>query len=200
MWTCKKCKEKHNDEFDACWKCGYVKSGVKQEAKEEQSRLDENKMKKENDGNQSSNEHTGLLVDIENIFGKAKKVIDSGNLETLYVYEKKLIIAPRKSLLGKLEGGSHEIIYLKHIKDIEFKYGGGLLNGYIQFRTSSSGNTKKGGMLSVLETANDPNTIHFRKKANDQMFEVLKFVNKYIEENQYKILKKNETPLVQMGE
>ena len=93
MWICKKCEEKIEVQFDTCWNCGYEKTGVKQEAKEEKSRLDENKMKKENDGNQSSKEHTGLLVDIENIFGKAKKVIDSGNLETLYVYEKKLIIA-----------------------------------------------------------------------------------------------------------
>jgi len=37
MWTCKNCKEKHdNDEIHTCWKCEHDKSGVIIEFKEEQ--------------------------------------------------------------------------------------------------------------------------------------------------------------------
>jgi hypothetical protein len=127
------------------------------------------------------NKNTGLHVDIEAMFGDPLLKVDGGVTEILYLYSKKLIIAPRKTLLGKLEGGGHEIIYLKHIKDIEFKYGGTLATGYIQFRTSSSGNNKKSGILPVFETANDPNTVHFQKKMNDKMFKILKLVDKCIE-------------------
>jgi len=128
----------------------------------------------------SNSKNTGLHVNIEDMFGEPIMKIDGGVTETLYLYKNKIIIAPRKTLLGKIEGGGHEIIYLKHIKDIEFKYGGTLLNGYIQFRTSSSGNTKKSGILPGLETSNDPNTVHFSKKANDKMFEILKIVDEHI--------------------
>jgi len=125
-------------------------------------------------------ENTGLHVNIEEMFGEPIFKIDGGVTEILYLYQNKIIIAPRKTLLGKMAGGSHEIIYLKHIKDIEFKYGGTIASGYIQFRTSSSGNNKKGLLLPGMETANDPNTIHFRKKTNDEMFKILKIVDEYI--------------------
>jgi hypothetical protein len=140
-------------------------------------KVDEGKVKDK----KSSSKNTGLHVDIEAMFGEPLLKVDGGVTEILYLYKKKLVIAPRKTLLGKIEGGGHEIIYLKHIKDIEFKYGGTLANGYIQFRTSSSGNNKKSGILPGFETANDPNTVHFRKKINDKMFKILKLVDKCIE-------------------
>ena len=46
MWTCKKCKEKHDNEFDACWKCGYDKSGREQEVKEERRKGELNELSK----------------------------------------------------------------------------------------------------------------------------------------------------------
>ena len=100
--------------------------------------------------------------------------IDGGVTEIVTLYKNKIVITPRKSLLGKLEGGTSEIIFIISITDIEYKLGGSVANGFVQFRTPSSGNIKKGGVLSVMETANDPNTFHFRKKNNDSIIELLK--------------------------
>ena len=165
-----------------CWSCGSDISVLKDKNEsnsknnEDLEKTDVNKPVKN-----ISPKNTGLHVDIEAMFGEPLLKVDGGATEILYLYKKKLVIAPRKTLLGKVEGGGHEIIYLKHIKDIEFKYGGTLANGYIQFRTSSSGNNKKYGILPGFETANDPNTVHFRKKMNAKMFKILKLVDKCIE-------------------
>jgi DNA-directed RNA polymerase subunit M/transcription elongation factor TFIIS len=160
-----------------CKKCEYItpipKSAI---GKSESS------MKIKNDKGVSTTKNTGLSMDIEKMFGKPLLKVDGGVMEELYLYKKKIIIVPRESLLGKVQGGMHEIIYLKHIKDIEFKNGGSLANGYIQFRTSSSANYKTGGILPGAETANDQNTIHFRKNVNKEMFKVLTMVDKYIEQ------------------
>ena len=106
--------------------------------------------------------------------GKPIIEIDGGVTEIVTLYKNKIVISPRKALLGKLEGGTSEIIFIKSITDIEYKLGGSVANGFVQFRTPSSGNIKKGGPLSVMETTNDPNTFHFSKKNNDSVIGLLK--------------------------
>ena len=88
-----------------------------------------------------------------------------GHLVTLF--SNKIEISGKKGVMGMLTaGGSSQSIRIKNITGVEYKKGG-FTNGYIQFRTASSANTTKGGMFSVLETADDPNTVHFPKKEND---------------------------------
>ena len=88
-----------------------------------------------------------------------------GHLVTLF--SNKIEISGKKGLIGAITaGGSSQSIRIKNITDVEYKKGG-MVNGYIQFRTASSGNTTKAGLLSAFETADDPNTVHFPKKENE---------------------------------
>lgn len=86
----------------------------------------------------------------------------NGQLE---LYEDKVIIK-RKGALAKLTHGftkGEKSIYIRQITGIDFKPGGNLVNGYIQF-TVPGGNEKVRG---AFEAAQDENSIMFRKKDND---------------------------------
>lgn len=97
----------------------------------------------------------------------------SGVGQTVTVFPNKVAISGKKGLMGMLAaGGSSQEIRIKEITGIEFKKAGSMVNGYIQFRTAASANSKQGGMFAVLEVADDPNTIHFLKKHNDVFMEV----------------------------
>ncbi|CAK7002269.1 DUF4429 domain-containing protein [Tissierella sp.] len=86
----------------------------------------------------------------------------NGQLE---LYNDKVIIR-RKGALAKLTQGftkGDKTIYLRQITGIDFKLGGNLVNGYIQF-TLPGGNEKSKG---AFEATQDENSVMFKKKDND---------------------------------
>ncbi len=86
----------------------------------------------------------------------------NGQLE---LYADKIIIK-RKGVLSKLTQGftkGDKTIYIKQISGIDFKLGGNVVNGFIQF-TLPGGNEKKGGAFQATQ---DENTVMFKKKDND---------------------------------
>ena len=104
---------------------------------------------------------------------------------TVTLFPTKVEISGKKSLTGMLvAGGSSQIIRIKNITDVEFKEAGGLIRGYIQFRTPSSGNTKQGGMLSGFEVADDPNTVHFTKEENENFLKLKSKIEELLDERE----------------
>ena len=92
---------------------------------------------------------------------------------TVTLFPSKVVIAGNKGLVGLItSGGASQEIRIKEITGMEYKKAGSMVNGYLQFRTAASGNTKQGGMFAVLETSDDPNTVHFVKKHNDVFAEL----------------------------
>ncbi len=86
----------------------------------------------------------------------------NGQLE---LYEDKVIIK-RKGALAKITQGftkGDKTIYIRQITGIDFKPGGNLVNGYIQF-TVPGGNEKGKG---AFEAVQDENSVMFKKKDND---------------------------------
>ena len=73
----------------------------------------------------------------------------NGQLE---LYADKIIIK-RKGVLSKLTQGftkGDKTIYIKQISGIDFKLGGNVVNGFIQF-TLPGGNEKKVGLFKLLK-------------------------------------------------
>lgn len=102
-----------------------------------------------------------------------EKIMEAkGAGQTVTLFPNKVVISGNKGLVGALvAGGTSQNIRIKEITGIEYKKAG-FVNGFIQFRTAASGNSKQGGMLAVLETSDDPNTVHFTKNNNDAFMEL----------------------------
>lgn len=103
-----------------------------------------------------------------------EKIMEANGVgQTVTLFPNKIAISGKKGLMGMIAaGGSSQEIRIKEVTGIEFKKAGSMVNGYIQFRTGASGNSKQGGMLAVFETADDPNTIHFQKAHNNAFMEL----------------------------
>lgn len=97
----------------------------------------------------------------------------NGQLE---LYKDKVIIK-RRGILAKLSQGftkGDKTIYLRQITGIDFKPGGNLVNGYIQF-TLPGGKEKGKG---ALEATQDENSIMFSKKYNDIAMQIKNKIEK----------------------
>ncbi|MGM0806477.1 MAG: DUF4429 domain-containing protein [Bacillota bacterium] len=81
------------------------------------------------------------------------------------------IVIRRKGIMSKLTQGikGDKEILIKQITSIQFKPGGNLTNGFIQF-AFSGGKENKGG---IMDAVHDENTIMFKKKQNPE-FEAIK--------------------------
>lgn len=91
----------------------------------------------------------------------------NGQLE---LYEDKVIIKRRGALAKMTQGFTKgdKTIYLNQISGIQFKPGGNLVNGYMQF-TMPGGNEKTKG---AFDAAKDENSVMFRKADNNLAMEI----------------------------
>ena len=97
-----------------------------------------------------------------------------GVQDELEVHETKIVITP-KGILGFLNKGmkGSKEIPLSSITAIQFKDGGAITSGYIQF-TLMGGNESKGGLFGAVA---DENTFMFTKKENEEMRKVKIFLD-----------------------
>jgi len=97
-----------------------------------------------------------------------------GEGKKISLYQNKVVIGGKKGMMGVLmAGGAEQTIRVRDIRAVEFKNAGSVINGYIQFSTGSSAKSGGGGILAVVDAGDEPNTVHFAKKAQDD-FDTLK--------------------------
>ncbi len=97
-----------------------------------------------------------------------------GVQDVLQVYEDRLTITP-KGVLGffnKGLKGTKEIPF-RSIVAVQFRAGGAIVSGYLQF-TIAGGNESKGGVFSATQ---DENTFMFVKAANAAAEEIKAFID-----------------------
>lgn len=108
----------------------------------------------------------------------------TGVNDELEVYDDRILIK-RKNMKAKFSGD--KTIYLNQISGVEFKKGGGLFAGYIQFSIPGCVSPKNG----LYGAAHDENSVVFNKKYNDIAEEVKLKIENLIK-NQSKV--SNPTP------
>lgn len=109
---------------------------------------------------------TSMLMELKGVNGQIE------------LYENEIIVK-RKGFLAKSTQGffkGDKTIYLNQITGIEFKEGGNIVNGYIQF-TVPGGIERRGGLFGKDGAVKDENTVMFQKKHND----IAKEIKLYIE-------------------
>ncbi|KZE67656.1 hypothetical protein AWM68_17945 [Fictibacillus phosphorivorans] len=84
------------------------------------------------------------------------------------------IVIKRKGAWGFLTQGlkGDKEIYIKQISSIQFKPGGSITNGFIQF-AFSGGDETKGGLFDAV---NDENSIMFKKKQNGDFLKIKELI------------------------
>jgi hypothetical protein len=101
----------------------------------------------------------------------------------LYIYDDKIVIERKGFDAFVFQGikGS-KTIPLSSIYSVQFKKGGLMFNGYIQFGLGGSIESSKG----IYEAIRDENTIMFKTSQNKQAEEIKDFIETYILERQSK--------------
>ena len=161
MWICKQCDEKIEDSFDACWNCGYDKTGKQIMSESFEKIKKENKMEFSMDTKEKALcEKLGAIVVL---IGNAGKY--------LACFEKNCKVGMEKKLLQR--GSSSDFSY-NNIRQVALVEGGMVMNGYIYLNV--------GGDTPARVFINNPNAVLIGKSRNTLANEIKSFIENNMNE------------------
>lgn len=160
MWTCRKCAERLDDTFDACWGCGEYRDPVQSVSS----------TGTEDVGEQSELEIAGDVV--EDVM---ELILEGRQGKTAIVSGDVIRIVKQ----GFFSGRNERTLLIRNISSVEVKKPGGFA-GFIQFSIAGGAVRDRSRTLSggAFDAVQDENSVVFN---GDQKYQVAMQIKNYVE-------------------